>query len=286
MPEPSSTSNPRAAASAKLRTAEQMLEDYIKQRKKPLAELALATLLELAPEHPRRHDYALWVAEIDREVAEQSRVETAADRVRSALALRDVAAARDHLKALRLLDADAAEALAGALEQTAQAVAQDASIDARKQRIESLLVAGEVNDAEAEIEALAEHNVPKVSLDFLRRRLADRRAVLRQQAELRSLESVFERQLERRHWQSASDVARVVGDQLGDLERASHMLAEIDRQEAAERRSRSVQQGLAALEGFLEAGDCQQAEVALRVLRGLSVDESALASYRRRLEAM
>jgi len=271
---------------AKMRAAELMLEGYIQQRRKPLAELALSTLLEIAPEHPRRGDYTTWVAEIDQEVAAHSRVEEVSTGVRLALAAGDLEAARRDLAALDPLDSDAASALASELEHTERSLATDASIEARKRRIETLLAAGEVNDAELEIEKLVNLDVPKVTLDFFRVRLADRRSALRSAAELRSLESVFDQHLRRRGWQSARDVARVVGEQFGDLDRASRMLAEIDRQETDERRSRSVQQGIAALEGFLSRGDRQQAELALRVLRGLSVDESALAPFRRRLETL
>jgi hypothetical protein len=269
-----------------MRAAELMLEGYIQRRRKALAELALSTLLEIAPEHPRRGDYAIWVAEIDQEVAAHSKVEEVSTEVRLALAAGDLEAARRDLAALDPLDSDAASALASELEHTERSLATDASIEARKRRIEALLTAGEVNDAELEIEKLVDQDVPKVTLDFFRRRLADRRSALRSAAELLSLESVFDQHLRRRGWQSARDVARVVGEQFGDLDRASRMLAEIDRQETDERRSRSVQQGIAALEGFLSRGDRQQAELALRVLRGLSVEESVLEPFRRRLESL
>ncbi len=286
MPDSSFTSTSSDDVATKIRAAEQMLEGYIQRRKKPLAELALSTLLELAPQHPRRDDYTIWVAEIDQEVAAQSRVEEASTGVRRALMAGDFESARRNLAALEPLDPDAASALAGELETSERTQAADASIEARKQRIESMLTAGEVNDAEVEIEALVELEVPKVTVDFFLRRLKDRREALRSAAELRSLESVFDQHVDRRRWPSARDVARVVGEQFGDLDRASRMLAEIDRQEAGERRKRSVQQGITALEGFLARGDRQQAELALRVLRGLSVGDAELAPYKQRLESL
>ena len=267
-----------------IRTAEQMLETYIQQGKRPLAELALETLLELVPDHPRADDYRQWVAEIDQEVAERSRVDGSATAVRAAISQGNLPAARQALAALEQLDPDAASAVAMELTHAEQAHAATATIAERKHRIDMLLIQGEVNQAETEIDALAALEVPKVTLDFLRQRLDDRRSALRSEAELRSLESVFTQHVGRRHWQSARDVARVVAEQFGDLERATRMLSEIDRHEAGERRQRSIQQGIDALERFLQAGDRQQAELALRVLRGLSVADSDLEPYRRRLE--
>lgn len=272
-----------ASAAAKVRAAEQMLERYIQDGKKPLAELALATLLELAPQHPRRDEYRLWVGEIDLEMENRARVEAGLAQVRQAIESGDAGAAQGALGKLRRLDADAADAATGELAEIERKRAEDAIIETRKRRIEDLLMADDVNSAEEEIDGLAQSAVPKVTLDFLRRRLADRRAELRSQAELQSLGSVFEQHLRRRHWQSARDVARVVVEQFGDAERASRMLATVDHHETSERRRRSVDHGIATLERFLEAGERQQAEVVLRVLRGLDVPESELERYRQRL---
>lgn len=273
-----------ADAVEKVRAAEQMLERYIQQGKKPLAELALQTLLELAPEHPRRGDYRQWVAEIDQDVANKARIETALDRVRAAIAVGDEARARAAVRGLAKIDADAAADVEGELAEIERSRAENESIESRKRQIEALLEVGEVNSAEEEIDALSRSAVPKVTLDFLRRRLADRRAELRSQAELQSLQSVFDQHLAQRRWRSARDVARVVVEQFGDAEGASQMLARVDRRETEERRRRSVAQGIATLEGFLESGERQQAELALRVLRGLDLDEQSLAQYRQRLE--
>ncbi len=61
--------------SSNLRATEAMLERSILERRKPLAELALSTLLEMEPDHPRRRDYETWVREIDREAQTQARFE-------------------------------------------------------------------------------------------------------------------------------------------------------------------------------------------------------------------
>ena len=263
-----------------------MLERYIQQGRKPLAEYALQTLLELAPEHPRGGEYRLWVSEIDQDVANKARVDEALGRVRSAIATGNVDRARDALGRLQEIDGDAAASASGELAEIERVRAEDASIESRKRRIEDLLSADEVNSAEEEIDGLAKLAVPKVTLDFLRRRLADRRGELRSRAELQSLESVLEQHLRQRRWRSARDVARVVVEQFGDAARASNMLSRIDQQESMERRRRSIEQGVDTFERFLAAGERKQAALALRVLRGLDIDERELASLHQRLESL
>jgi len=73
---------------ANVRKAEEMLLRYIEQRKKTAAELALQTLREIAPDHPRLAEYAIWVRDLDQEAAQQRQLDGE---------LADVALERDDL---------------------------------------------------------------------------------------------------------------------------------------------------------------------------------------------
>lgn len=273
---------------ANLRAAEEMLERYIQQRKKQLAEFALETLTELAPAHPRLADYRTWVADIDQEVRMQSRLDDELTAGRAALRTDDLASARKRLETLRKLDPHsvATEVFSAEIEREEAERLEGATIEERKRRIEQLLEAGDVNAAEEEVDALAELDVSKVSLDFLRHRLDRTRESLRSEAELLSLQSVFEQHLSNQGWQAARDVATTVGQLFPDHPLAGEMFNRVNRLENSYRRRQSIEQGKAALEGFIAEGQRAQAELALKVLRGLAVDEREIASYRARIERM
>ncbi|RMH20133.1 MAG: hypothetical protein D6696_08905 [Acidobacteria bacterium] len=270
------------------RAAEEMLERYIQQRKKSLATLALETLLELVPNHPRREDYERWIDEIDREAELQSQIEAEVAAGRDALDSGDWREAKRVLALLRKLapGSMAAETFARDLERAERSRAEGASIEQRKQRIEALLAARQVNEAEVEIDALAELSVPKVTLDFLRKRLAEIRAELCTAAELESMESVYRQHLARHGWQAARDVAAAIGELCPTSDRAGEMFDEINRLEAEERRQKSVEQGIATLEDFIAQGRRAEAELALKVLRGLDIDDQQLKHFQQRIDRL
>lgn len=278
----------QAKKRANLRAAEEMLERYIQQRKKQLAEFALETLTELAPAHPRLADYRTWVADIDQEVRMQSRLDDELTAGRVALRASDLASARKRLDTLRKLDPHsvATEVFSAEIERAEAERQEGATIEERKRRIEQLLEAGDVNAAEEEVDALAELDVSKVSLDFLRRRLDRTRESLRSEAELLSLQSVFEQHVSNQGWQAARDVATTVGQLFPDHPLAGEMFNRVNRLENSYRRKQSIEQGKATLEGFIQAGQRAQAELTLKVLRGLVIDEHEMAHYRARIERM
>ncbi len=269
-----------------LHATEEMLARYIQQRKKTLAELALETLLELAPDHPRRDDYTKWVADLDRELEVQKRIDGQLAAGREALAAGDFTRAEERLGALRRIEPDSSSAaqLAAELLAAAQSQAMSAEIEAGKQRLEELLSSGRLDEAEEQMERLSGMDLPKVTLDFLRQRLDERRRRLRDQAQADRLIAAFDRHLEARDWPSAREVAQQYGRRFPSGSRAAEMFNRVNELEASERRRQSVEEGLATLERFLAEGDRHNAELALRLLASLDVGEERLAQLRARLE--
>ncbi len=267
-----------------LRATEAMLERSILERRKPLAELALATLVEMAPNHPRRRDYETWVQEIDREAQTQARFEQEAEAGRRALYAQDWPLARQHLQRLRKLDAIAAEGFATELSAAEQEQAADDTIGQRKEQIEALLAAGLADEAETEIAHLGELGATKITSDFLRRRVAEVRQGQRHRVEIQALEEMFDRRLKRRDWGGAREVAHRLGE-LGGSDTRS-LFERLSRDEAEQRRQQSIAQGLSTLERFIAQGRRAEAQLALQVLGGLEMDPRQLQLCQQRVNRL
>lgn len=274
--------------SANLRTAEDMLIGYIQQRKKKMAVLALETLLELAPDHPRAGDYRVWVGDLDQEVALQKRIDEQARAVRAALHAGDVEGARRALGSLERLDPQGrtTEELQGEIDAGERGRAESADIGRMKQRIEELLERGEVDAAESEITALAQHDLPKITLDFLRKRLADTRRKVREEAERQALHIRFQRHLEARDWRAARELAQRFGERFPESQEGAQLFHQVSEHEGRERRQQSLEQGLSTLESFIAGGKRREAELVLKVLRSLDIDPAELARCEARVRSL
>ncbi len=269
-----------------LHTTEEMLIRYIQQRKKPLAEIALATLVEIAPHHSRLADYKTWVADLDQELALEQKVQQQLDGGLAALRRHDLARAEEHLETLRKLDADSPETeqLAADITAAAQGQARSAGIERAKGRIEELLASGRLDEAEQQIEQLGHMDVPKVTIDFLRQRLRDGRRQVRDRAEAEKLVSVFEDHLAARDWPNAREVAQRFGKRFPA--RAAELFKRVNDREAADRRQQSVEEGLAALERFIAQGNRHHAELALKLLASLNLEPGQLAKLEARVREL
>ena len=271
-----------------LRTTEEMLTRYIQQRKKPLAELALDTLVELAPNHPRRSDYETWVADLDQELVLERKIQQQLDDGRAALRQDNLATAEKHLGALHKLDPDSAatEQLAADIAAAAQGQALSAGIERAKQKLEELLAAGRLDEAEQQMAQLGRMDVPKVTIDFLRKRLEDGRRQLRDRAEADELVSDFDRHLAAHDWPNAREVAQRFGQRFPASTRAAELFKRVNDLEAVERRQQSIDEGLAAVERFIGFGDRHNAELALKLLANLDLEPEQLARLQARVERL
>ncbi len=268
-----------------LQSTEEMLVRFIQQRQKPLAGLALETLVDLAPDHPRRSDYETWVADLDQELELQQKAQRRLDAGRAALRQGDLAQAEKHLATLRKLDADgpAAQQLAADLANAAQGQAESAGIERVKQELERLLASGELEVAEQQMELLSVMDVPKVTIGLLRKRLEEVRRLLRERAEAEEMVAVFDRHLAAHDWPNARETAQRFGQRWPSSRRATELFNRVNELEAADRRQQSIDEGLAALERFIASDNRHDAELALKLLASLDLDPGRLAELEARV---
>ena len=92
--------------------------------------------------------------------------------------------------------------------------------------------------------------------------------------------------LEAGGWAAARDVAHRFGKRFKNSPRAAEMFNEVNRREAEQRRQQSIKQGLATLERFLAEGKRGEAELALKLLQGLDLDEAQFAALEERVRKM
>jgi len=269
----------------KLHQAEEMLRRYIQQHKKQLAELALEALLELAPHHPRRQEYELWVSDLDQELALQQHLDRELAAGRAALHAGDADQARRHLGSLKKLDptSTAVDTLEAELAAAERGRAESADIGRLKETVEELIAKAAFDDAAREIERLAGMDVPKVSIDFLRKGLEQARAHASNRAETDAMAADFERLLDGRDWQAAREIAHRFGERFPDRPDAARMFNLVTEKETAERRQLSLEHGIDTLEKLIDEGKRSEAEVALKLLRQLQLDEERLAAYTQRV---
>ncbi|MEM7582513.1 MAG: hypothetical protein AAF560_03965 [Acidobacteriota bacterium] len=271
-----------------LRATEEMLTRYIQQRKKPLAKLALTTLVEMAPNHPRRTDYTTWVADLDEEVELQRRADELLAAGRAAVISGDFSKAAKHLGTLNKVDpgSRATEQLERELAQAQQGEAESADIERAKQRLEELLANGELDAAEQQMEQLGQMDLPKVTIDFWRKRLQDHRSRVRDEAEAAELITAFEGHLAVGAWPSAREVAQRFSQRFPTSPRGAALFSQVNDHEAAQRRQQSLDEGLATLERFIGQGDRHNAELALKLLANLDLEPERLAQLEARVRSL
>ena len=90
----------RQAAALRVAETEQVLANYLQKKQLPLARLALETLLEIQPDHPKRADYESWLGMLADESEKVKRAEAALAAGRAALERRDFKAARRELETI------------------------------------------------------------------------------------------------------------------------------------------------------------------------------------------
>ena len=271
-----------------LRRTEEMLMRYIQERKKQLAELALETLVELAPDHPRRQEYEIWVRDLDQELVSQQRIDEHLQAGRQALRRGSTEDAQRALAALRKVDpmGRATEALGAEIEAAVQGQAESADIRRHKDAIEDLISQQDFARAEQAIVDLSRLDVPKVSIDFLRKRLAEAQSRAQDDSDAQDIINTLERQLASHDWQGARETAHRFGERFPFGTRASELFNRVAEEEATERRKASIRQGVQTLEGFLAQGKKHEAALALKLLQNLNLGADELRALEARVKAL
>jgi serine/threonine protein kinase len=261
---------------------EQVLTQYLQRKQLPLARLALETLLEIQPEHPKRADYEGWIQLLADEAEKAKRAEAALAAGREALARRDFQAARRELETIARNDADGkrTEAFNDDLERAEREARENAEIEQRRKRFEELIAAHRVVEAREELDALSKLDVPRITLDFYREQLAETRAGIQKEEQDAVFARRYRQAIEEHDWFAAREVAQELGKAQPGSPRAASMFAEIERLEAIQRRQQAVEQGVQQVETFIRQGEAAKAELALKILVQMDPENR----HRKRLE--
>ncbi|HEX2253292.1 MAG TPA: serine/threonine-protein kinase [Thermoanaerobaculia bacterium] len=246
---------------------EAMVTRYIQGKQQQLARLALDSLLEIAPTHPRRGDFESWVALMDDEAAQDARLAAALAAGREALAAGDFRRARRQLQALRRADPGGTSAadFEREIERTQGEAAQGEETSRRRQRFEERLAAGDLAAAADEL-AWLEPRMSRVAGDDLRRRLEATRRGERDRRETERVVSRFEERLAALDWAGARQVARELAAADHGETLARELFARVDEREKVERRRAALADGELQLDALIARGEADQAELALKIL--------------------
>ena len=269
----------------RLRQAEDMVIRAIQQRKKSLAQMALQTLEEIAPQHPRLGELRIWVRDLDQEVVLHGRIDELVNAGRAALQSGDLDGARQQLDALRKLDpmGGPTEDFGAELDAAERGQAASADIGRLKQSIDEALQDGDVDKAEEALSALQATDVPRVTIQTYARRIEEKTRRLRDASEAQGLIDRFERHLAAHKWQSAREVAQHFGQRFRDDPRSTQMFNRVAELEAGDRRQQSIRQGIASCEQFIAQGKKIEAQLALKLLRSMNLDAERIAALEARI---
>ena len=259
-----------------------MLAGYLQKRQLPLARLALETLLEIAPVHPRRAEYEAAVAGLTRESEGKRRGERLLAAARDALAGGDVRGARRELEALAKLDARRAEDPAASMtppRPSATSAASPTSTSTAGGSTSTWPLAACV-EAEGELDSLSSLELTRVGLDGLRARLDEVRSSAEEKTRIAEFERRYGVVRDHQDWFGAREVALEFERALPSHPRPPEMFAEVARLESEQRRQQAIEQGVRQVEAFVEKRDGAKAELALKVLLQLDPENR----HRRRLE--
>jgi len=261
---------------------EQVLGNYLQRKQLPLARLALETLLEIQPDHPRRADFESWLQGLGEESERGKRAEAALTAGRAALANGDLKAARRELETVARNDptGQRAEAFSHELEEAERGAQQSAEIERRRRRFEELLAGQRLVEAREELDALARLDVSRVTLDFYREQWTEARAGIQVEEQTAVFESRYRQALAGHDWFAAREVAQELGKAQPASPRVAAMYSEVERLETVDRRQQSLEQGVHQVETFIAQGDAAKAELALKILLQMDPENR----HRKRLE--
>lgn len=264
--------------------AEGMLEKYLLDRQQTLAGLALETLLDLYPNHPKKGDYEAWVGHLAQDAEQQKRAERLYGEAQGAVARGELHVARRQLEEIERLDLSGklAGALLAEINESEGSRERGRHAQSVRTRLEDALRRGAVEEADRQLEALAALEVTKVTLDTLRGQVEDAKLRREQDEAAGAFEAAFAEATSRADWYTARETARQMEDALPGHPRPRQMMTELSRLQEADQRQRAVEEGLRAFEGYLQSGAMAQAELALKVLRGMGGDDPRIAEAERR----
>jgi len=265
--------------------AEQMLEKYLLDRSQTLASLALETLLDLYPNHPKRHTYLTWIGSLADDAERQKRAEKLFADGQAAAARGDLAGARKSLAEVERHDPTGklAGSLLAEINDLERSRAQGQQAASVRQMVEDALRRGALDDASRGLDQLSTLEVTKVTLDMLRGQVEEARQQHERDAATAGFETAYREAVDRRDWHAARHAAYDFEAAFSDSQRPHQMLAEVAHLQENEQRQQALAEGLRAFDGYLRAGEIGQAEMALKVLRQFGADDGRVHDAERRL---
>lgn len=269
---PSAAEARAAERHARIEEAEAMIRRYLKKKRLSLARLALDTLIELAPTHPKRTDYESWVDLLADEVEQEKRADGVLADGREALVREDFRAARRQLAQLRKLTDDRAETFEREIEQAETSARTSADLEEHRDRLDRMIAERRLEEAQQEMRALGELGASKVTLDLYRSRLEETRKHAHADAQADVFLEAFRERIAAGDHAGAREVAGEFQRAVPSDRRPSELLSEVSELERDAERRRSLEQGVAQVEGFIAQGDAAKAELALRVLLQMAPD--------------
>ncbi len=267
---------------------EQVLANYIQRKQLPLARLALETLGELDPQSAKKAEYEAALARLSQELEQEKRADAALAAGREALARRDLATAHRELETIVRNDPSGkrAAALRSDLESAEREARTGAEMDEHRKRFEAMLAEHRVRDAEEELKALSELDIPRVTLAFYRDRLDELKSLVAREEKVSFLEMKFRRHVDDRDWFGARDVAQEMEQTVPASPRTAEMFSHVERLEAGHRREQAVEQGVRQIEDFISKGDAAKAELALKVLLQMDPENKERRRLEKQVKAM
>ncbi len=261
---------------------EQVLANYIQRKQLPLARLALETLAELDPRSPKRAEHEAALARLSQELEQDKVAATALGTGREALARRDLSAVRRELETLTRNDSSGKRtaSLRTDLEAAEREARTGVELDEHRRRFEERLADRRVRDAEDEYNALAQLDIPRVTLAFYRDRLDEVKGLVAREEKVSFLEMRYRKNLEDRNWFAARDDAQEMAGTLPASPRPAEMFAHVERLETEHRKLQAVEQGVRQIEELIQKGDAAKAEMGLRILAQMDPENR----HRKRLE--
>ncbi len=247
---------------------EAMLASYLEHHQVALARLALESLLELAPRHPRRADYEQRLAGLSAAADQEHRADKNLSAAREALAAGDLTAAERNLSVARRAarSTGLGAGLEAEIERARREQREADALSDQKRRFEQALAAGKLAEAERELAALTAAKIPKLTLDRYRGQLAEGRRLASRTGEIQAFEVSFARHISAGDWFAAREVAIEMERAVEAHPRLAAMYAEAEALRVQHEKRQAIQGGEKQVETLISQGQAGPAAMALKIL--------------------
>jgi|CXWL01.1.fsa_nt_gi serine/threonine protein kinase len=271
---------------ARVDEAEAMVKRYLQKKQLELARLALATLVELQPDHRGRADYEACVQGLGEELQLDQRAAEVVASGREALAKGDVRAARKQAERLERIAPDLADQLVAEIAEAESSGRRASEVVGVRERLEQLLENHRVDEARGEIDRLGGLGVSRVTVELYRSRLVELVEQGRAEAAVGARRKAFEERVVKGDFQGAREVVGELQHQLPGHPLVDELLGKVSRLEQEDAKSRSVTQGISQIEKFIVAGDAAKAELALKVLVQMDPENRRRKQLEKQIEGL